>query len=214
MRCIEKLLSIGSEALGARLQSVPALLGSYALGLELFAVLEKKNGFYAFEQSLHVFPSGSDITGTMTLEEWNSATLWRSAYDDLTDNLCFFGEDVFGDQFCLSRVHSGVFRFDSERGETDRISDSVEKWAELVLADYRVETGWPLGHEWQEKNGPLPLGERLHPKVPFVYGGGYSLDNLWAGDAVKGMLFKGEVALKVRNLPPGTQVRLEVKGKS
>jgi hypothetical protein len=213
MTCIEKLLSLGSEALGAKVQSMPALLEPYALGLELFALLKKKNGFYAFEQALHVFPIGSDITCTMTLEEWNSESLWRSAYDDLSRELLFFAEDIFGDQFCLSRVQSGVFRFDSERGETDITSDSIEKWAEMILANYRVETGWPLAHEWQRKNGPLQFGDRLQPKIPFVYGGEYSLDNLWSDDAVRGMLFKGEVALKVRDLPPGTQVRLEVKGK-
>jgi hypothetical protein len=107
----------------------------------------------------------------MTLEEWNSQTLWRSAYGDLTNGLLFFAEDIFGDQFCLTGAASGVFRFDAERGETESIADSLEGWADRILSDYRVETGWPLASEWQAKHGSLELGMRLQPKIPFVYGG-------------------------------------------
>src|SRR5579859_1002630 len=117
MTRIEKLLSIGSEALGSKPKSKPEFFEAYDLGLELFQMLEQKNGLYAFEQALHVFPLASDVTGTMTLEEWNSRTLWRSAYADLTDGLLFFGEDVFGDQFCLSARDSTVLRFHAETGE-------------------------------------------------------------------------------------------------
>jgi hypothetical protein len=208
---VDKLVSIGSEGLGPALTTIPQVFEAYPGGEELFRMLRKKNGFYAFEQALHVFPLKSDITETMTLEDWNSQTLWRSAYDDLTKGLLFFAEDVFGDQFCMSSCQCSVLRFDAERGETAAMADSIEKWADAILSDYAVQTGWPLAKEWQEKNGALPLGARLQPKIPFVYGGEYALDNLWQGDAVEGMLFKGEIALKIRNLPPGTQIRFEVK---
>lgn len=211
MTRIEKLVSLGSEPLGGALGSMPASFENYALGRELFQMLAFKNGFYAFEQALHVFPLGSDITGTMTLEEWNSSTLWRSAYDDLTEGLLFFAEDIFGDQFCVSTREPGVFRFDAERGETAAVAVSIDEWSGQILSNYRVETGWPLAHEWQQENGPLKLGTRLQPKIPFVYGGTYALDNLWAGDSTEGMLFKAEVALKVRDLPTGTQIHLQIK---
>jgi len=211
MTRMEKLLSIGSESLGTKVDTMPKFLEEYALGSELFVLLEKKNGFYAFEQALHVFPLGSDITGTMTLEEWNSGTLWRSAYDSLTEGLLFFGEDIFSDQFCLSAKQKGVFRFYAETAETTLLAESVEDWADFILANYEAETGWPLAHQWQVKNGQLEFGQRLQPRIPFVYQGQYDLDNLWAGDAIKGMLFKGELALKVKDLPNGTRVELKVK---
>jgi hypothetical protein len=207
----EKLVSLGSEPLGAEVASIPGFMKTYPLGDEVFRMLQLKNGFYAFEQALHVFPVGSDITSTATLEDWNSQTLWRNAYADLTDGLLFFAEDILGDQFCISGIQSGVFRFDSERGETTNIAASIEGWAHKILSDYRVETGWPLANQWQTKHGPLLLGTRLQPKIPFVYGGAYALDNLWAGDSVEGMLFKGEVALKVRDLPEGSQVQMQIK---
>src|SRR5262245_2398832 len=114
----EKLISISSEALGAKVEAIPEFLGNYALGPELFQLLAARNGFYAFEHSLHVVPLRSDITGTMTLEDWNSDTLWRNAYGGLADGLLFFAEDIFGDQFCLSATQAGILRFSVETGET------------------------------------------------------------------------------------------------
>src|SRR5258708_25806073 len=207
---INKLLSISSEALGPVPKSMPGAWQSYPLASALFHLLQQKNGFYAFEQALHILPLESDITGKMTLEEWNSETLWKSAYKGMTNGLLFFGEDVFGDQFCLSKSDSGVFHFDAEYGSANLVAPSMEKWAELISSDYEAQTGWRSAHEWQAEHGPLGLGQRVQPKIPFSYGGDYSLQNLWAGDAVKGMLFKAEVALKVRDLPAGTELRLEV----
>src|SRR5262245_28959085 len=129
MTRIEKLLSISSEALGAKLAAMPELLGEYALGPELFQMLGAKNGFYIFEHALHVFPLRPDITGTMTLEDWNSDTLWRNAYGGLADGFLFFAEDIFADQFCLSAKQDGIFRFSVETAETTLHAESIEKWA-------------------------------------------------------------------------------------
>jgi hypothetical protein len=208
----EKLLSISSEGLGAKLDRMPEFLEKYSLSPELFQMLQAKNGFYTFEHALHVFPLQSDITGSPTFEDWNSDTLWRNGYNGLADGLLFFAEDVFADQFCLSAKQDGVFRFVAETGETEPLADSIEKWADLLLSNYEVETGWTLAHKWQSTNGRLQFGQRLHPKIPFVLGGKYDLDNLWAGDAVEGMLFKGDLASQLKDLPDGTQIRLRVKG--
>jgi hypothetical protein len=211
MTPVKKLLSISSEALGPMPGSAPDILREYCLGTELFEMLKIKNGFYAFEHALHVFPLGLDVTGAMTFDDWNSQTLWRNAYESLADGLLFFAEDVFGDQFCLSKSQEGVLRFYAETAEIVFAANSIEKWAELILSDYKLETGWPLAHEWQELNGRLEFGHRLQPKIPFVYGGEYKLDNLWSGDAVKGMLFKAEIALKITHLPDGTRIQLKIK---
>ena len=210
MSHVHDLLAIASEALGPEI-SCQNFGSEFALGAELFNLLRQKNGFYGFEQALHVFPSGADTTGTMTLEHWNTQTLWRSAFGDLAEGLLFFAEDALGDQFCLSKREPFIFRFYSETGELTRLADSIEDWAGMILSDYEFETGWPLAHKWQAQHGPLPLGQRLQPKISFIYGGAYELDNLWVGDAVKGMLFKADIAKKVKDLPEGTQVKLVVQ---
>jgi hypothetical protein len=115
------------------------------------------------------------------------------------------------DQFCLSA--SGVLRFNAETGGTKPMADSIEKWAEIVLEDYNYETGWTFANSWQAENGPLPAGMRLMPKYPFFLGGAYTMDNLWAGDAVEGMCFKADLATQTRSLPDGTPVRIVLERK-
>jgi hypothetical protein len=211
MTNIDQLLSISSESLASKPSVFPEFLQAYALGSELFHMLELKNGFYAFEFALHVFPLTSDpATG---LEGWNAGSLWRNEYSDLAEGLLFFAEDILQDQFCLSHKQSGVLRFHAETGQTTAMAESVENWAELIMSNYRIETGWPFVHEWQKKNGPLPLGKRLMPKTPFFLGGEYKIDNLWAGDPLEGMRLKADLAMQTRRLPEGTKVRLHVAPK-
>jgi len=206
----EELLSISSAPLVTTPPDNSATTKDFHLGSELIAMLERKNGFYAFESALHVFPLTGEPVGGSNLAEWNSDSLWRSDYGDLTSRLLFFAEDVFQDQFCLSS--SGVLRFSAETGGTKPIAQSLESWAELILRDDHA-TGWTLAKTWQAENGPLTPGKRLMPKIPFFLGGAYSMDNLWAGDAVEGMRFKADLALQTRNLPDGAQVRIVLGAK-
>jgi hypothetical protein len=189
MTHIEKLLSISSEPLARTPPVSPELLKSSPLGPELLRMLERKNGFYAFESALHVFPLSSDPLYGASLAEWNSDTLWRNDYGHLTIGLFFFAEDALQDQFCLST--SGVLQFKAETGGTKPMADSLENWAEIILRDYDRETGWTFANKWQAENGPLPPGKRLMPTTPFFLGGGCVMENLWAGDAVEGMRFTG-----------------------
>jgi hypothetical protein len=135
--------------------------------------------------------------------------LWRCEYGECTQGLLFFAEDIFQDQFCLRE--DGVFRFYAETGETALLAPSIEAWAELILDDYREQTGWPLAHDWQAANGPLPRGKRLMPKIPFVLSGEYALDNLWAGNPIEGLSFKASIYKTTRDLPDGTKLKLKVK---
>ncbi len=205
-RAVTKLTSIASEALGSHPNDGYDFLDIYPLSSELLSMLHEKNGFYAFESALHVFPISS--RDCMSLQEWNSDSLWRKGYQDLAAGLLFFAEDVFQDQFCLST--SGVVRFDAETGRTEPYAESIEGWARRVLSHYHVDTGWTLASKWQQEKGSLCPGYRLMPKIPFFLGGQYSLDNLWEGEAVEGMRFKASLAIQTRNIPDGQRVRLAV----
>jgi hypothetical protein len=167
MTNIETFLSVSSESLAPKPTDLQEFLQEYPLGSELFQMLGQKNGFYTFEFALHVFPLTAD-SGT-GLEGWNAASLWRNEFEDLAEGLLFFAEDILQDQFCLSKKQSGVLRFRAETGQTVLIAESVENWASVILSNYESETGWPFLHEWQSKNGPLPLGKRLLPKTPFFW---------------------------------------------
>jgi hypothetical protein len=211
MTNMEKLLSIASEPLATEPLTLPELIRPYSLGTELFRMLQTKNGFYAFESALHVFPlTGDSETG---LEAWNAGPLWRDDYEDLAVGLLFFAEDILQDQFCLSLRKDGVLRFFAETGQTEHLASSIEEWAGMILSDYPRETGWPFVHEWQAKNGPLARGKRLMPKTPFFLGGEYGVDNLWAGNPLEGMRLKADLAMQTRHLPEGAQVKLNVATK-
>ena len=203
-----KLLSIASEPLGPALpESIPALLSKEGeRGEELWELLQRKNGFYAFESALHLLPLGGP--GDQTLERWNEGSLWRDAYQDLAEGCFFFAEDLFGGQFAFE--DGVVCSFDPETGEREELAETLAQWAEAVLADYQTLTAQPLAHQWQAAHGTLAKGRRLLPKVPFVAGGEFALENLYAAHAVKAMRARAALALQVRDLPDGSEINFEV----
>jgi hypothetical protein len=92
---------------------------------ELLALLSQRNGFYAFESALHVFPLGSRA-GVIDLETWNTQTLWRFEFGDLADGLLFFAEDIFGMQFAIRGDR--IYSFDPETAEVEFLADSISQW--------------------------------------------------------------------------------------
>ena len=209
MNCISKLVSIGSEAI----MGPPKSHDSYTLNMgsrvraELFELLTLRNGFYAFQSALHIFPIGT-AEGIMDLESWNADTLWRNGYGRKTEHCLFFAEDIFGGQFCIHE--DKVCYFEPETGELEDLAPNLESWACLILEDYQVLTGYLLAHRWQKENGPLSSGKRLLPKVPFILEGAFEVDNVYAADAVEGMRFRGDLARQLDSIPDGANVKIKV----
>jgi hypothetical protein len=205
---IDKLLSVGGNPLleGSPLQ---LNLGSEnTINSSLIKLLSKKNGFYAFESALHVFPSSSTNI-EIGLDEWNHPSTWINEFNDRGDcSGTFFAEDVFGVQFRISS--KGIFTFDPETSEQEWIANSLEEWACLILADYSVMTGYDLGHEWQKKNGRLPASCRLIPKTPFVLGGHFSTDNLIACERKKSMALRANLSNQIKNLSDGESIQWNI----
>lgn len=209
MKSTLKLASIGSNALGDdRIIVNIEEFSSYGkLGDELVEMLALKNGFYAFESSLHVFPATHFIR-EMTLSRWNSHGLWKYEYREIVDAKLFFAEDAFGNQFCV--FQNRIYSFDAETGETELIADSIEDWAKKIFAEYPLLTGHPLLRDWQRENGLLPVGHRLMPKIPFVLGGEYAISNLYSLNAVSSMKSRGNLAVQIRDLPDGTPIQFKI----
>ncbi|MEP0068923.1 hypothetical protein [Pyruvatibacter sp.] len=171
-------------------------------------LLNHKNGFYAFESSLHVFPDrtfGSEVG----FAEWNSQDSWRDEYGPLAANLAFFAEDLFGNQFAIS--DDGIVIFDPETGKCDHLASDIAEWAHQILIDYEYLTGCRLAHEWQIQHGSIPSGNRLVPKIPFVLGGEYELANLRIADSKLSMFERADIAKQVAGLPDGAHVTLKVE---
>ena len=161
------------------------------------------NGFYALESALHCFPASS--SEEHSIFQWNDEGLWRSAYGEKAQDLYFFAENVFGEQFCIQ--DDEIHIFDPETDVTKKCCDHIDEWADLMLGEEgNYYTGFSLGHEWQIANGPLERGRRLVPKLPFVCRGPYEVSNLFSLDSVQGMLYREELAKKIEGVPDGTEI--------
>ena len=208
-RSIEKLIGVGSQALSGTHPILPTgrsgLAG--ALADELIDLLKKKNGFYAFESALHIMPAQS-CKPEIGLVDWNSQQLWIHEYQGMAGGLLFFAEDIFGGQFCMRA--DGIYQFDPETGQIDKLATNLEGWADAVLHNYPLLTGYPLAYEWQRVNGKIAPGVRLVPKRPFVAGGEFSIRNLYQLDAVSAMRLRASIAVQIKDLPDGAAIRLKV----
>ena len=142
------------------------------------------------------------------VSDWNNESLWRYEYQDLASNLVCFAEDLFGNQFALESGQ--IVLFDAETGDKEVLAEDIKGWAELILKDYNYRTGYSLGHEWQTKHGALEVGKRLVPKIPFVLGGEYLVENLYALKDEKSMRLRGDLAIQIRDLPDGAQVKYTI----
>lgn len=207
----KKILSIASPPLlepFTRDNALPNLPTS-ACFEQLLSILEFKNGFFVFESALHVFPVGK-FEQMLTLESWNDKQLWRNEYHALIpSDMVFFAQDIFGNQFGIDS--SGVSIFYSEFAEIEPLSKDLHEWMELLLNDWKALSGYELCHRWQEINGPLREGERLIPKIPFVLGGKYSLENLYTGSILEAQRFRGSLALQIANIPDGSKIELKIQ---
>lgn len=205
MTAIQKLVSISGPALSTKPVTVNLSdFGRFgSRGDELLELLSVKNGFFAFESALHLFPA-APFEQEMTLSRWNSFGLWRHEYGSLAEGKLFFAEDACGNQFCIEKEKIGFF--DAETGAVEILADDLEGWARRMLSDYEVLTSYPLARQWQSQNGRLALGQRLMLKRPLVLGGDYSPTNLFAVEAVEGMRLRGNIAKQIDGLPEGTQV--------
>lgn len=210
MTAIEKLASIGAlpvEAPTVDQASLSAELGASAARV-LWPLLSAKNGFLAFESALQVF--ALEPQSPHGIAQWNSSAGWRSHYGSLTGGLTFFAQDVFGGQYAVDG--DGIVKFEPELGERSDFAPSAEAWAMEILEDHDYETGFTLAHEWQTEHRPLTFGERLYPKFPFVLGGNYEPDNLWAAVADKALPMRGFLAQKLHGMKDGSHVRLVLPG--
>jgi len=123
--------------------------------------------------------------------------------------MLFFAEDAFGNQFAIDADR--VVFFDPETAKAEKVAQTLEDWAGILLDDYAYYTGYPVAHEWQVRNGPLRPGVRLLPKVPFVCGGEFSVSNLGPIEEREGMGFRANLARQMKDLPDGARINFKIE---
>ena len=156
--------------------------------MELCALLELKNGFYAYGGALLV-RALSCTEQPIGITQWNKVALWNTAFQDNTIQAAIcFAEDVFGSQVCL--MDNAVYHFDPETGTFKKVGDSLDEWATGVASDSDFETGEPLLRQWEQLHGTLRSGEKLTPKQPFVLNGQFSIENLYTMQDHESMTYR------------------------
>jgi hypothetical protein len=203
---ISKLLAIASDPIADPTNATDALSKWGRVGQELADMLNLINGFYAYESALFVRPLHNAVP-PLGLLEWNARDCWVTNYPDDLSDVLFFAEDVFGGQYCIRK--GSICTFNPETGVFEEMNTSLDAWANDVITDHNFRTGFSLAHSWQVQNAPLQPGRRLIPKVPFVLGGKYEVNNLHSLDEVNGMLFRASIANQIRDLPDGAEIVLK-----
>lgn len=205
---IARLLAIGASIVpGGELPAEPIELPQGGSALKV--LLQQTNGLFAFESALYVLGSYGKLEGVRDIVSWNEPELWRGEYKSLTSDVFFFAMDIFGGQFGLLK-DGAVVALEPETGELRPMAPDLEAWAGVVLDDWDFVTGYTYARAWQQDNGALPMGQRLCPKVPFVFGGAYEAANLFACDAATAMRAYAYMAEQIRGLPDGARVRVQV----
>ena len=201
---LDKLIDIsGSEISSGALESS----SSEDATMLSDCIWRKKNGFYAFNNSLLVRPCTSH-SSILSAFDWNQKKVWKETYQFNLSRILFFAENVFGEQYgiCGGRIYF----LDPETGSVECISDSLEDWANYILSNIDFTTGRLLGQEWQNANRPLMAAERLLPMRPFVLQGSFLIENLVSKRDVEGMRVRAVLSNKIASLPDGADIEFHI----
>ena len=143
--------------------------------------------------------------------DWNDPTGWKSKY--AAAGIAVPGEIIaegfLGDQYAV--VDSLVVRWDPETGETESTDIPADAWIAGVREDASSQEPVWLLEEWERSNGPLSVTKHLAPKLFFVLGGEFEVENLYSADAASDLAWRAQLAHQIRDLPDGAEVKLHVR---
>lgn len=90
----------------------------------------------------------------------------------------------------------------ANRADLDQLSTDQE-----FLHDWYMKALVSLA---SEKLGPLADGRKYCLTIPGILGGAYGGDNLATAPQVELVRFSGDIARQIKDLPPGSQIKLKV----
>jgi len=135
-------------------------------------------------------------------------SLLKEEYGHIADGLMFFGEDIFGNQFCFNEEGEIAF-FNAETGEREVVAYDVTDWIDLLFEEVDYFTGYELLVQWKAKN-KLDFNQRLSPKILFILGGEYAVSNLYSSSFPSYIKTTANIARQVYDLPDGTPFKLKI----
>lgn len=172
-------------------------------------VIESENCGFFYGQSLQIYGLSSDHQFN-DIDGINS--LLQREYGEIIDGLISFGQDLFGNQFCFDIAQNCIIFFDSETGEREVIASGFASWINVIYDRLEHFTGITVLESWLSNN-KFEFNQRLCPKIPFIMGGEFKIDNLYAGNFPDSIKAYANIAKQVYNLPNGAQVKLNISKK-
>jgi len=169
-------------------------------------LIKMNNGGFFFDKALQIY--GFNYQDNFcNISSVNSQL--RMSYGKLFEGLTSFGQDLFGNQFSFNSFGNVIF-FNSETSEREILAENFTKWIDVLIGDLEYLTGAKLAKGWTTKHS-LAYNERLYPKVPFIIGGEYQIENLFALQYPKYIEAYANVANQIHNLPDGTKIEIKIK---
>jgi hypothetical protein len=140
---------------------------------------------------------------------WNSTEFWRQAWPGLSSDLFFFGEDIFGNQLTLVPDRENVFLWNHENQDlADLLLDPATLFETVLQSgvhwiDFYTSEMLAIG---RARLLDVPENCHLHWTQPLILAGAVAMANTSVLEAVSHLKFHGELWVKLRDLPPGTEV--------
>ncbi|QLB12915.1 hypothetical protein EV697_102415 [Bisgaardia hudsonensis] len=192
---IDLLINNSSDSISKNQILIPNKYGYIAK--ELNSILSIKNGFELFEGCMRFLPW--DLNTSRNILSWNNyiSSLFHT-------DLFFFSDNVLGEGFCFKGYEIG--RFDFETCEFEFIASNMENFIKSLFSDFNYFSAYSIGITWQRYYRKIGFDEVLMPKIPFVLGGDYDVNNLYLSTINKGLRIKNELYNKVKNINDGERV--------
>lgn len=187
MNYLNKLIVISSNSIDG--------VTDKKLPLELELLYQLKNGFIAFENTFRIY-------NIDTIEIVNKFVL-----PELKGEMLFFGDNSLGDGFCLK--NGWFYKYDFETGELEFMGEDLNEFSKSLLLNYNYYTGYTLAKEWMNINGGLSFDKILMPRIPFILGGEYSVQNLVLYSRNDGFKKKMNLCKKISCFNDGEEVLLQ-----
>ena len=172
-------------------------------------IIESENAGFFFERSLQLYSYSSDFEFN-DIEKLNF--LMHEQYGQVAMGLTSFGQDVFGNQFCFDSDLASIILFNSETGERELLAQNFNEWVDLIFKDLEYYTGINVLHSWTI-NDELNYDCRLYPKITFVIGGKFSVNNLYSFKYPQFLRAYANIATQIFYLPEGTPVKLTTEAR-
>lgn len=199
MNNIQRFLEMSSESLGHNMNDKNTL-NNLKLS-DLYDLLVQKNGFSVFEGSMRFLTT--DVSFERNLDRWND---WLS--EKVSAGLFFFADNILGESFCF--YEEKFWKYDFESGDLEYISDDFIEFVNKIVQDYNYYSAHSLAQQWQSIHGKIDFDSVLMPKIPFVLGGEYTLDNLYLVNIYDAIEFKIYLNRKIKNLEDGEKIKFKL----